>query len=273
MGVGHPSGCRPFLIPNRLAILRKIGSHSIRECVPEALILRQIKILLGSIATVGLTMHRVVKALEPWGILLAVIGLGFSLWAFEIDREDRREDRKNREEDRVNRALAQFANGFGRAEAWSVLQRNSVDVSGLRARAAHLPGEDLSALDLSHADFESAQLRGAQFQMSDLTDTIFVNARMSDAELHGSVINRTDFCRADLSGINFAEAELIGANFYLANLANTDLTDIEGGLHSIPGAYLCSTKGIGSLGDRDCNKSYALWLSEYETRFGTCDPL
>ena len=89
-------------------------------------------------------LHRLVKELEPWGILLAVFGFGFTIWTFQVERADR-------EEDRINRAIGQFADGIGRIDAWQVLRRSNVDLRSLRAPNAFLPDADLSGTNLSDA--------------------------------------------------------------------------------------------------------------------------
>jgi hypothetical protein len=81
---------------------------------------------------VFLAAHPYVKEAEPWGIWLAVIGFGFTIWSFQIERADR-------EEDRINRAISLFGDGLGRIDALSVLLRNDVSLEAFKAPKAFLP--------------------------------------------------------------------------------------------------------------------------------------
>ena len=42
-----------------------------------------------NIKSAVLKAHPVAKALEPWGILLAVGGFIFTIWTFQVERADR----------------------------------------------------------------------------------------------------------------------------------------------------------------------------------------
>ena len=204
-----------------------------------------LKTLLRSVQA----LHRVVKILEPWGILLAVFGFVFTLWAFQVDRADR-------EEDRINRAIGQFADGIGRIDALQVLLRNDVALRSLRAKEAYLPGANLSDTilsdaDLSGANLSSANLSGAILLGANLSDANLLAANLSDAELSGANLSDTILLGASLSDANLlaaelSDAELSGANLSDANLLAANLSDAELSDANLSGANLFKANFSGA---------------------------
>ena len=166
------------------------------------------------------TIGQFLKAAEPWGVALTVIGLEFTAWQFSVERADR-------EEDRVNRAIGQFADGIGRSDALSVLRRNNVDLRYMRARDAFLPQTDLKNMNLNGIDFSGAILSGANFR--------------------GATLNRA----------SFAGAILDGANFTGANLTGSDFTGASVGLTTFANAKLIKTKFIGAVFDTNVDRTAA----------------
>lgn len=136
------------------------------------------------------------KNLEPWGILLAVIGLGITLWTFKIEREDR-------EEDRINRAISQFSERIGRIDALNVLIRNKVDLRYLVAPQAFIAGANLSGLDLTGANFESAIMDEVSFSKTILKKINFQHSSLENSK----------FVESKLVEISFKDANLVSANF------------------------------------------------------------
>lgn len=152
-------------------------------------------------------LHALVTLLEPWGIMLAVLGFGFTLWAFAVERADR-------EEDRINRALSNFASGIGRADALAVLVRNNVDLQSLKAPQAYLPGANLFDFNLLGAD-----LSGANLEDADLRNATLIEADLRDANLNRADLNNALLIGADLRGANLIGADLGGAYLIGANLS------------------------------------------------------
>lgn len=180
------------------------------------------KLLLG--------LHTVVKAAEPWGILLAVIGFGFTIWTFAVERADRSEDR-------INRALANFVNGIGRVDAMAVLVRNGVSLVGLKAPEALLNEIELVGVDLSGADFSKANFAQSNLKRSILKGTNFSGASLSGANFRFAYLFNADFSDAslvetDLSGANlevadFSNTIIVRANFSNTSLYNTNFRNAE----------------------------------------------
>ena len=167
-------------------------------------------------------IHRAVKTLEPWGILLAVAGLSFSLWTFQIEKAAR-------EEDRINRAIGQFADGIGRIDALRILLRNDVDLRSFKADDAYLPqanlsGEILFRAHLSQADLSGADLSGAKLSRADLSGADLPGADLSGADLPGADLSGADLPGANLSGADLSGADLSGAKLSSVKLFLVDLS-------------------------------------------------
>ena len=185
-----------------------------------------------------LAVHRGVRELEPWGILLAVLGLGFTLWSFQIERA-------NREEDRINRAISQFGSGIGRIDALAVLLRNAVDLRALKASNAFLPGAPLIGADLEFADFSDANLIDANLSNANLTGVTFRDAYLSGADFSKAILLGADLRDTNLSGADFSDAYLVDANLSGTNLHEADLSGAILGGANLSGADLSGTYYLG----------------------------
>lgn len=166
------------------------------------------------------SIHRIVKALEPWGILLAVVGIGFTVWSFQVERVDR-------EEDRINRAIGQFADGIGRIDALQILLRNDVNIQALQAERAFLPGANLSGADLRRANLRGSILPGADLRGANLIGASLSSANLSEASLSSANFSGVDLSRANLWGANLSEAVLQLANLSGADLSNANLSGAD----------------------------------------------
>jgi len=81
---------------------------------------------------------------------------------------------------------------------------------------ANLEKIDLSACDLSGADFSKTNLEDADFSGSNLRGTNFSEANLQGANLRGASLERANFSKADLrwsdtKGASFRKANLKGA--------------------------------------------------------------
>lgn len=202
------------------------------------------------------TLHKAVKLLEPWGILLAVIGFGFTIYAFQIERADR-------EEDRINRAIGQFAAGIGRVDAWQVLRRNDVDLKALQAPNAYLPRADMSG-----ANLEGANFAGANFWEADLSGATLDGANLSGANFGNANLKGASFHRANLTEAFFIAADLIEGADDIELLRPTevlvgedgDIYDLQitrrySGASPLDGAIFCQTVWLDARTlNEDCNR-------------------
>lgn len=207
-----------------------------------------------------------VKAAEPWGVLFAVLALLATIVIFWVERTDR-------EEDRINRAIGQFAEGFGRVDALSVLLRNDVDLRALKAPEAYLPNADLASAilhsaDFARADLTRANLNGANLFRADLSAADLAGADLTGADLRranlheadligaslsGARLNQTDFTSADLAGADLVGAQLTGANLTGADLTRADLTRANLFRADLTATKLCGTiMPDQTVCNRDC---------------------
>lgn len=165
-------------------------------------------------------LHSVVTILEPWGILLAVGGFLFSIWAFDAERIERREDR-------INRAIGQFASGIGRYDALSILIKNDVDLIYLSAPSAVFFEVEITNLDLESANLTNANFSGSTLKRVDFLSSTLKNSNFSTAEINGTSFRESDlhnaiFIRSTLTDVDFTQANLRSANFQGATLENSN---------------------------------------------------
>jgi uncharacterized protein YjbI with pentapeptide repeats len=194
-------------------------------------------------------VHRVVKEIEPWGILLAIVGLFLALITFWIDYRGRVEERTVR----AWQLLTTRASGnSGKGEALAYLNREDglLCFEVLRGRLAWLHGDDevscliflkgrtpLTGIDLSPPDkgtpddplddppgayLQGADLTGAYLENANLTGAYLENANITDASLRGA--NPVDLSGADMSRANLTRANLIRADLSFAVLFWADLS-------------------------------------------------
>lgn len=198
-----------------------------------------------------LRVHRLVKEIEPWSILFAVLALGLALAAFWIDYRDRVEERTVR--------------------AWQLLTTKSPGNSGKREALQYLNSEDgllcfgsgcwvrlksrtpLTGLDLSetvHDDgpgpvfLEGVRLLNANLMGIRLTGAQLQGADLRSSNLRGAILNDADLSLADLRGATLAGASLRGASLVGANLSYADL-----------GSW--SSQNVRRIGDPDVRVSAA----------------
>ena len=169
--------------------------------------------------SLALRTHRLVKELEPWGILLAVVGLGVSITVVMLDMEERRHERDERQRARV-------------VDAWQLLTTEAPGNSGKIQALETLiqAGQPLNGIDLSvpkglpGAHLERANLAGAILHQANLTDVDLGNANLAGANLIGANLTDANLKSADFYHSSLARANLTNANFTDAFLRNANLT-------------------------------------------------
>jgi len=110
-----------------------------------------------------------------------------------------------------------------------------------------LVGASFARLNFSTADFSDADLENANFFLANIQATIFIGARLVDADISGvngdgALVGDADltgavaggasfpsaaFTRSDLTNADFSGADLRGANLSEANLTNTDFAGAD----------------------------------------------
>jgi len=196
--------------------------------------------------------QRWLRAFEPWGILIAVFGLMFSVWALYIDRTNRYDDIAEAEELRQadlkrsneDRRQAQIVNSWqlvaikaygnsGKVPALQYLHSQNIDLIGIDlsppagGAATHLnylklPGANLWRANLSNTSLFTANMSGANLSRAKLICGYLVRATLTDARMVEADLTRANLTRAELSGVN-----LSGANLYEANLSSAKLSEAE----------------------------------------------
>ncbi len=218
-------------------------------------------------------MHRSIKVVGHYAIILAVV-------AFYWDWGDRETDRAVR---RVT-MLATIVQVAGTARdretpnpvvpILETLAREKMDLSSLPLPKANLSGAklnganlvganlreaklfeakligaDLSEADLNTADLRQADLSNANLRGADLITANLSNANLSEADLSGAYLMVAVLFGASLSGADLSGADLSGATLTLASLSGADLSLADLiranlSLASLSGADLSGVKNL-----------------------------
>lgn len=195
-------------------------------------------------------LHRGVVAIEPWGILVAVVALVLTVVQFWADYQDRVNERVVRAWTLVttpapgNSGKIDALEYLNREDGWLcfewlwdgcviVLKSRSefveIDLSPWRLDGnAFLVGVDLQGANLQNAILSKANLKDANLSEADLSEADLSSADLSGADLSGAKLKRADFTVSRAPGINLAAdlsgADLSGADLTEARLAGVDLS-------------------------------------------------
>ena len=180
--------------------------------------------------------HRGVKILEPWGILVAVIALFFTLAQFESDRRVRTANMIGLIADRLESARAlQRAEGkvakdnTGQVRILNIIANLEIDLSDMDLSELNLRGADLRGSILKNVDLTCSNLTKANLIGVDLTDTHFTSARLFKTKIANAVFQDADLGGADLNSIDsIAGADFTNATFRNTRLRNLDLRRTKG---------------------------------------------
>ena len=183
--------------------------------------------------------HRMVKIIEPWGILIAVIALIVALIQFNTDRlvreailiglvSDRLEATRELQHSKAKGKVARLNTGQGRMlQIMASLDDGDLtdmDLGELYLRRTQLPhanltGVDLSCSDLTNANLIEADLTGADLTSATLFKTKIAGTIFNSADLYGASLNRI----TSVSGVDFSDAK-----FGYTRLRNLDLRKAKG---------------------------------------------
>lgn len=190
-------------------------------------------------------LHSVIKEIEPWGILLAVVGLFLSLIALGFEYVDKVEERTVRAWQLVT---TKAPGNSGKAEALEYLNRRvglcigsncllalkdqtpltGIDLSkGEGQPRVYLRGADLDGANFFEANLAGADLRGASLRGASLRDAVLDGADLSDANLAEADLTRANLNGASLNGAILHAADLAAVKLRKADLAMADLFDAE----------------------------------------------
>ena len=189
-------------------------------------------------------LDRGIRWFEPWGILLAVIGLALSLVAFTVDYLDRVEERTVR----AWQLLTTKAPGnSGKKEALEYLNKREgffcgdndclvtlkdptrligIDLSVTEGQSgAYLAGADLSTAVMTRANLSWANLHEADLSGAELPGAFLSSANLRRADLSGAFLYEVDLSKAYLPEADLRRANLFGADLRGAYLNNAHLSE------------------------------------------------
>ena len=116
-------------------------------------------------------------------------------------------------------------------------------VSGSSCPGCNLFQADFNGLERSGLDFSRARLRQADLSLTVMNRARFSNADLRDVEAYGGVFSSASFAGADLTNASFVGTWLRGANFSGATLTGANLS----------GADLSGARGLNQRQlDRAC---------------------
>ena len=180
---------------------------------------------------------RLFKALEPIGIMIAVVALVLTLLAFREDAKLRRatfdafkeeaEDRKAGAEGRAWSLIYQAEGSTGdggRRYALQYLYGRGVDLTGLPLEKAYLVDVNLPGARLFSANLSAAILNAADLSAANLSEAKLIETDLSEANLFNADLREAKLIKTDLFDANLREADLFGAKLIKAKLIKTDLT-------------------------------------------------
>jgi len=194
-------------------------------------------------------IHRFIKAAEPWGIGIAVMGFGLSALMLVIDLEDRQAERTFRAwevvlsaQDNPNggnsiKLALEYLNRQYTPPAWMCgegIRLISESLTGNWTRTCFIPKKDRASF--SAAKFPNVRLRGVNLMEADLTST-----KLSGADLREAHLMKANLSLAYLAGAKLSKANLSGASLRLATLTGSVLDKAD--LHGVDllGANLTAT--------------------------------
>ena len=190
-------------------------------------------------------IHGAVVAIEPWGILLAVVALFMAVIQFGLEYADRVNGRTVRAWQLVTTVAP---GNSGKIEALEYLNReDGLCFKWLQSKLRMLLGEDkkdvgcfillkprtplvginLSPSSTKVSDDSSQQRIGVYLSGANLTRANLARANLSGVYLFGANLTRANLFGANLIGADLAGADLFGANLSVANLIGADLAGAD----------------------------------------------
>ena len=207
----------------------------------------------GHCRRVSAKAQRFLGLFEPWGVVLALVGVGIALITIVVDLEDRQSERIFRAwqvvrtfEVRNEEPAGVGAQGSSLREALELLNREFDGflcipgfgrVSGLftgdRRRDCFFPKKRRESLAgllapgsvLWRADLRDADLRGADLRGADLRGAYLTYAQLNGANLSGAHLLTAELTDAFLDDVDLRDTRLVRANLEGAGLKDADLRD------------------------------------------------
>ena len=187
-------------------------------------------------------LHSAVQKLEPWGIILTLVGVAIALANIVMEYDARTAQRtfqawqvvqvfQEQAEDNIpdpvllgtntaagtvlSEALEYLNVRFDGALCWPATGRWIADINGYRNRLCLIPAKarvSLARLEVPTANLLGVDLGFADLGFADLADADLQDANFSGAYFGGANLTRTYLQDAELTGANLEGADLSDAN-------------------------------------------------------------
>ena len=226
---------------------------------------------------VGLGLHRFIRGFEPWGVLIAIVGLFVTMLGFMIELEDRQSERIFRAWEVVLQATR---------EASEIEQIDVRDTDHLYRKYSTTSGSSVrQALEYLNRDFSGRWcLEGIKNVSIYFTGNMgrtcvfprkrrenFDNITLRFINLSQAALRHASFGRADLRGADLTGADLQLANLQVADMRGADLSCVDANPNE---KYCTSLRGANLVNaDLSCFGPYATQLCAklYNVEFGCID--
>ena len=206
-------------------------------------------------------LHSVVRAIEPWGILIAIFGIIFASYELSESIKERQREQLLREatlysmasellqrareierhfRETGNMDSAQIVDRTGYIRVLEIMVRSNISLGGINATDVRLDRAQLQEADLQGANLFGAVFFGADLSGSNLEDALLSDAFIGPSGPRSSSWKNRRYIfseQANLSNVNFTRsimknttiwgAELSGANFLDAEFDNTRLYFVD----------------------------------------------
>lgn len=185
------------------------------------------KVALHTIQAFGMTirfLHKVIRIVEPWGILLVVVALILATFQLRDSRDLNRAIYLQMLLERIDASRGQFNEiDMGLNLVMEATAQAGVSMSGLNLSQLLLSNADLDYADLSDANLSNARLRQISLVEADLTKSNLSTAAMWSANLTNTTLNYANLSGSNLKNATLNDASLIGATLDYVDLRNASL--------------------------------------------------
>ena len=187
-------------------------------------------------------IHRFVHNIEPWGILIAIIGIGFASYELSESIKERKKEQflreatlysmvskqlqESREIDTTSKGTDQQVSGpapdrTGYVRILEIMARSGISLEGINAVDVRLDRAQLERAKLQGANLTNVALFGTNLSNANLEEAV-----LSDAEI-GPITWRDKLIHANLSGANMTRSILKDTTIWGANLSRSNFMDAE----------------------------------------------
>lgn len=213
----------------------------------------KVRELLRSLRKLCAGLHRFIVAVQPWAVLLAVIGLLLSAYELDTGRRLRQaslfvsatevaqmareastaENERRKLEMAKEKSKPEEAEGekleseadegeptkleIGQSYIFQAISRSGVSLRGLHAKDLSIMDVDLSGVDLRDANLSGVSIYGVAFANADLSNSLLSEATLGPSNSTKTVVCSTltnaNLERSQLTDTFFAFTDLAGANF------------------------------------------------------------